>query len=199
MAHDPRKTVPLARRDGARPVASMRKTEPMGLARDTIRDAPRESPDMEGLLPDEVDPSLLDGQAAAARTGEFVRSSKESPSVQAALRALRGAGTVPMRSPDLPESDRSEGGDIVIGRGRQAKTMLNQKVDVSRVDPRRAPTQKVDRRFQGYLPADDGGLTALPQRRARLSPTAIGLLVIAVLALIALVLGILVLRQRGLL
>jgi hypothetical protein len=197
MAQDPRKTVPMGK-NGARPLASMRKTEPMGAARDTVRDPPRNAPDMQGLLPDGIDPAVLDGEAARVRTGDFVRSSKANPKAQEALRALRGAGTVPMRPAELPESDRTEAGQIVIGKGRRARTMLNQKVDLSRVDPRRAPTQKVDRRFDAYLPRDNGGFEPSHARRG-LSVTSIGLIVVGALALVALVLGVLVARQRGLL
>ncbi len=196
MAHDPRKTVPMGAA-AARQMASVRKTERMGVQRDTVRDPPGSMPDMEGLLPDDVDPALLDDQAAAQRTGAFVEQTKSNANVSQALGALRGGATVPVKAPGLPASDRVEGGEVVVKSGeRQRKTMLQQKIDVSRADPRRAPTQRINRPVSAYIPDDDG---SAPARPSRLNAMTVGLGLVIVLALTAIVLAVMILRQRGML
>lgn len=72
--------------------------------------------------------------------------------------ALGPRGTVVVGTPrSAPKvgvpSDKAVAGQIVIGAAAAPRSGAKNKVDVSRVDPRRAPTQKIARRPEAYLPA----------------------------------------------
>lgn len=155
MAHDPRKTVPMPKGDPKK-LASSRKTEPMGLARDTIKNAP----DHDYGFPVEPGPR----------------------------------GTIPMRGKNAAE--------IVIGVGKRPLREDADKIDVSKADPRRAPTQKVSRRPSSYLPTDykeiEDEETQRRRARAAVSHSSVmGIALVVILGLLAVVLGLLVLKQRG--
>ena len=169
MADESRKTEPMAR---AANVASMRKTERMGIERDTIRDLPPVEP--------------------AAPATPLPR------------------GTIPMAHAPRgkgPSSDRVEGGLVEVGSGKVPDALPDERVDLSKVDPRRAKTMKVARRPREFLApsfeeqAYEDEETAL--RRApnpgRSSAMIMGVALIVLLVILALVLGLLVAKQRGLL
>lgn len=154
MAYDPRKTVPMPKGDPKK-LASLRKTEPMGLARDTVRDA--------------------------------VEQAKRSP------RELGPRGTLPMRAASKDE--------VVIGVGQRPRREDVDKVDVSKADPRRAPTQRVARRPSSYLPdnyrEEEDEETQTRRATGASTSTVMGVALVVILGLLAVILGLLVLKQRG--
>lgn len=127
-------TMPLLRPDA---MSSNRKTEPMlgpdGLLRDTVRD----------LAPPELEAAHR--AAAPAATQE------------------RAGDAVAARAPGKPvvASDRKVSLEGFVPRSAVPGEAGGPKVDVSRVDPRRAPTQKIRRVREGSVGPDGGALDAL--------------------------------------
>ncbi len=147
-------------------LASLRKTERMGTPRDTVEDPPRS-------FEPEAGPS--EPRPAVGPRGTMVVSG--------------GSSKVAKEPPSQPQ-EKAVAGQVVIGVGRAPKAGPEGKVDVSRVDPRRAPTRKLDRRPEHYLPPDKS-----LRKRSKSKPisfTTIGVVLVVLLALCALVLGVLV-------
>ncbi len=102
-----------------------------------------------------------------------------------------GSSRVPKEPPSQPQ-EKGVAGQVVIGVGRAPREGPEGKIDVSRADPRRAPTRKLDRRPEHYLPPDKS-LRASPKgKRKPVSFTTIGVVLVVLLAACALVLGVLV-------
>jgi hypothetical protein len=142
-------------------MSSKRKTEPMlgpdGLLRDTVRD----------LLPPPAAPAPESG--VARMQAEPARDAGTELSPQA-------------KGKPVVASDRKVSMEGFVPRSAVPANALGPKVDVSRVDPRRAPTQKIQRPYAAALdPASEGSADALdgnapapraasvaaPQRRTR--------------------------------
>lgn len=186
-------------------LASLRQTERMGMPSDTMKEPARVFTDVE------KDP------ARGPRGTMLVRKGANQPMAIPVPTDARPPQLVPPTPPaptpapvtprpDLPASSAVVAGEVQISASPQPKPSGGAvKVDVSRVDPRRAPTRKLDRRPDFYLPPDlsvanrDRAANAPRRKRKLLSPTVIGLAIIAVLLTVAGILLVLVLKQRGVL
>ncbi|MBK6513293.1 MAG: hypothetical protein IPM79_06305 [Polyangiaceae bacterium] len=135
-----------------------RSTERMGVSRDTTQDPPRV-----------YDTTGPEPEPAVGPRGTAVIGRPPKP-----------AGYKP--------SDKAVAGEVLIGTAKAPRPVEGGKIDVSRVDPRRAPTQKSQRRPEAYL---------RDVKKKGLSPTVTGLIVVGALAVFALALLLLVLGQRG--
>lgn len=153
-------------------LASLRKTERMGTPRDTVEDPPRTF---------EEEPGASEPRPAVGPRGTVVVSQAGSSKVA--------------KAPPSQPRENAVAGQIVIGVGRAPKEGLEGKVDVSRADPRRAPTRKLDRRPEAYLPPDKSLRTS--HKRKGVSATTVGVVLVVLLAICALVLGVLVLMRAS--
>jgi hypothetical protein len=97
-------------------------------------------------------------------------------------------------SGEQPASDRKESGTFAIeasparnGEPKDERALL--RVDVSRADPRKRPTQKITRKLDAYVPPDRslGSEPAPPSSRRRFDRA--GLVALAILTLVAAVLA----------
>lgn len=136
-------TMPLVQLDAR---SSKRKTEPMlgpdGLLRGTVRD----------LLP----PHAASEPAASGAQGERARGADTELLPEAKAKVLVA-------------SDRKVSLEGFVPRTAVPMAELGPKVDVSRVDPRRAPTQKIQRRREG---APDAAFDALARATEGHAPSA---------------------------
>ena len=158
----------MPKRD-AKDVTSLRRTERMGMERDTLRDLP--------AAPD------VGAQNFARATVPMAH-------------APRGKG---------PKSDRVEGGEIKVASGEISTNHSAELLDLSKLGPRHAKTMKVPKRPQEFLspvafdsasPDSEAGARSPAKRR---SPTLLfGTALIVLLALLAVVLLLLIGKQRGL-
>jgi hypothetical protein len=148
-----------------------RTTERMGISRDTVRDPPRE-----------YEKSGPEPQRALGPRGTQVMSDDAR---KAALEAQAAKVAQPAR-------------EVKIGVSRVGEVETDSRVDVGRVDPRRAPTQRgVPRAYQqpGNEVRRDSSLSNRPPPPSRRSlPMAIAWVLVTLLALSAILVGYLVLR-----
>lgn len=178
-------------------LASLRQTERMGMPSDTMKEPARVFTDVE------KDPARGPRGTMLVRKGANQPLAMPVPTDAPAPPPAPPAPTIART--DLPASSAVVAGEVQISPGPQPKPSGGAvKVDVSRADPRRAPTRKLNRRPDFYLPPDlsvaNGDRVANAARRKRIfSPTVIGLAIIAVLLTVAGILLVLVLKQRGVL
>lgn len=168
MTKDVRKTIQMPKE----PTVQGRETQRMGIGRDTVKDPPK--------LHDTTGPAP---QRALGPRGTQVVSQKT-------------------RDPIGKPSDRALAGEVVIGVGKSPRADGDDKIDLSRADPRRAPTQLRVRRPDAYLPPDESVAhrprgPAPPAKKRPLNAVTVSIIVVAILAVTALVLGVLLLRQQG--
>lgn len=182
-------------------LASLRQTERMGMPSDTMKEPARVFTDIE------KDP------ARGPRGTMLVRKGNPQPLALPVPTDAQAPTSAPVSSapatpkPNLPASSAVVAGEVQISPSRQPQPSggAGLKVDVSRADPRRAPTRKLDRRPDFYVPPDlsvanrERAAASAPRKRSLLSPTVIGLAIIAVLLTVAGILLVLVLKQRGVL
>lgn len=157
-----KKTDPLFLGRKPEPPGGRRNTDLMGLPdieepsfRDTVKD-PTEP--IENLLPTGVDPKILDGQAAAESKRAFLAESSQNPGLRQALGQLREPGSSDAVTPrprggTMPMSARVEAleADVPVAK---KPAPVGGKVDLSRADPRRAPTERVAKRPNEILEPD---------------------------------------------
>ena len=152
-----KKTDPLFLGRPADPGKGRRNTDLMGLPaieepafRDTIKDS---SGPMEPLLPLGVDPTILDGAAAAQKKGAFLAESAQNPELRSAIGQLQEPLTPRPRGGTMPMSARVESLEAEVPAAKRPAP-VGGKVDLSRADPRRAPTERVARRPNELLEPD---------------------------------------------
>lgn len=156
-----KKTDPLLL--GRKPeVPARRNTDLMGLSnieepafRDTIKD-PTEP--LENLLPAGVDPKILDGNAAAENKRAFLEESSQNAGLRQALGQLQqpaepAVATPRPRGGTMPMSARVESLEAEVPVAK-APAPVGGRVDLSRADPRRAPTERVAKRPNEILEPD---------------------------------------------
>jgi hypothetical protein len=152
-----KKTDPLFLGRPPDPAKGRRNTDLMGLPaieepafRDTIKD---DSGPLEQLIPPGVDPSILDPAAAAQKKGAFLAESSQNQGLKSALGQLREPETPNPRGGTMPMSARIEALEAEVPVGKKPAP-VGGKVDLSRADPRRAPTERVAKRPNELLEPD---------------------------------------------
>ncbi len=168
MAQDPRKTVPMPKRD-AKDVTSLRRTEKMGMERDTLRDLP--APDLgEKNLPRATVPM------AHAPRGKGPKSDRVE------------GGEIQVAPGEVSSKNAGDSLDLSKLGPRFAKTM---KV------PKRPQEFLAPASFESASP--DPEVQAPPKRVKTQNPAIIfGAALVVLLALLAVVLLLLIGKQRGL-
>ncbi|HTJ85022.1 MAG TPA: hypothetical protein VL400_25060 [Polyangiaceae bacterium] len=147
-----RQTVPMgAQPEAVKSAIQSRTTQPMGtpqnpagLPRDTIKEPPRA----------EIVEPANDTSAAPI-------VALQSLPVSADPGELHRSMPLDMRA-TLPRSEKGEARAVVVPAAAVPRQPVGAKIDVSRADLRRAPTQKITRRPNEYIPGDDSDVLGPP-------------------------------------